>query len=531
MKNIKIKFALLFLTIILFGIHTTAYATLDITADVDVPSSCNATDTDGVIHNYPQSNSYLAICVLETAIENDSISNVQLSNQFPSLGLFVTAINGIVADPNSQYWAIYQNGDFANSGVTSLSVIAGDIIMFQLHDFSDNNLGDQIILNIHSLVSDEIENNSGSGGSISLPIFNVSNAITYLASIQDPDGSFDGSSLYTDWASIALASGNISDTVKTNILNYMSIYNTVSSILTDNERHSMALLALGENPYSFNGVDYITPIVNSFDGVQFGDINLINDDIFALIPLSKAGYTIDDNIITKDIYFIISKQKPDGSFEESVDMTAATIQALKPFGKINGVFETIVKASNYFTSEQKNNGSWNNSVFSTSWAMQAMNILGGYWTKSSSTPADYLATQQSIDGAVLPITETLQNRIWATSYAIPAVLGKSWDTILHPVSKPVVVPSPEIFPVIENKNIPETETIPASIDINIQKQKSAQKILIEKPLIEYTVPVPNPIVLSATVEKSRIRIPMAVTILVTVFVGGILLFHFIKRLI
>ncbi|KKS24008.1 MAG: hypothetical protein UU82_C0014G0001, partial [Candidatus Nomurabacteria bacterium GW2011_GWC2_41_8] len=336
----------------------TAYASLNIETDVNVPISCSATDTDGTVHNYSQANSHLTICALETAINNGSISDVQFSNQFPSFGLFITAINGVNADPNGQYWAIYQNGGFANSGVTSLSVIAGDIIMFQLHDFSDNNLGDQIILNIHSLVSDEIENNSGSGGSISLPIFNVSNAITYLASIQDSDGSFDGSSLYTDWASIALASGNISDTVKTNILNYMSIYNTVSSILTDNERHSMALLALGENPYSFNGVDYITPIINSFDGVQFGDINLINDDIFALIPLSKAGYTIDDNIITKDIYFIISKQKPDGSFEESVDMTAATIQALKPFGKINGVFETIVKASNYFTSEQKNNGSW-----------------------------------------------------------------------------------------------------------------------------------------------------------------------------
>ena len=139
MKNIKIKFALLFLTIILFGIHTTAYATLDITADVDVPSSCNATDTDGVIHNYPQGNSYLAICVLETAIGNGSISNVQLSNQFPSLGLFVTAINGIVADPNSQYWAIYQNGGFANSGVTSLFIIVREIMELKHYNISRNN--------------------------------------------------------------------------------------------------------------------------------------------------------------------------------------------------------------------------------------------------------------------------------------------------------------------------------------------------------------------------------------------------------
>jgi len=522
MKNIKIKFALLFLTIILFGMYTTAYATLDITADVDVPSSCNATDTAGVVHNYPQSNSYLAICAIETAIDSGSLSNVQFSNQFPSLGLFVTTINNVTADPNSQYWAIYQNGNFADFGVTSLPVIAGDIIMFQLHDFSDNNLGDQIILNIHSLVSDEIENNSVGGGSASLPIFNIANAVQYITNIQEIDGSFDGSSLYTDWASIALASGNISDNVKTNILNYMSMHNTVSSILTDNERHSMALLALGQNPYSFHGIDYITPIVNSFDGVQFGDINLINDDIFALIPLAKAGYTIDDNIIIKDISFVISKQKSNGSFEESVDMTAATIQALKPFEKIDGVFETIVKASNYLTSEQKNNGSWNNSVFSTSWAMQAMNILGGYWARSNSTPADYLATQQSIDGAVLPITETLQNRIWATSYAVPAILAKSWDTILHPVSKPVLSSIPISFSMIPIINetlavLPvEKKTTPTTSD-SVFQSTTTPKIPLS---ISTTEEMPTN-VLIATAEKGEARIPIVITVIALVFASGI----------
>src|ERR1035437_6678785 len=170
MKNIKTKFSLLFLIAFLcaplaitFADTTPSTPTpdttppstpahLNIKADVDVPEGCSATDTDGVVHNYPKGNSYLAICALETAINNGVISGVQLSNQYPSLGLFVAAINNVVADPSSQYWAILQNGNLAQLGITSLPVVAGDVIVLQLHDFSDNNLGDQVTINIRSLV-------------------------------------------------------------------------------------------------------------------------------------------------------------------------------------------------------------------------------------------------------------------------------------------------------------------------------------------------------------------------------------------
>jgi len=42
-------------------------------------------------------------------------------------------------------------------------------------------------------------------------------------------------------------------------------------------------------------------------------------------------FNFNDEIIAKDIAFIISKQKTDGSFEESVDITSSAIQALKQF--------------------------------------------------------------------------------------------------------------------------------------------------------------------------------------------------------
>lgn len=275
---------------------------------------------------------------------------------------------------------------------------------------------------------------SSGGGGILPTTFDIPKALNYLSSVQDSSGSFGGSSLYTDWAAIAFGAGNVSNSSRTNLLSYMKANNTASSLLTDNERRSMALMSLGQNPYSFNGTDYITPIVNSFDGKQFGDSSIDNDDIFALIPLGCAGYTSNDSIITKDISFLLDKQQSNGSWDGSVDLTSAAVMALKTYSDVSGVSTAISNAEKYLSSAQGPDGGWGN-VSSTSWATQAMNALGDSWTKNGKSTADYFATQQMTDGAALSQSEASQNRIWATSYAIPAVLGKPWSAIMQSVSK------------------------------------------------------------------------------------------------
>ncbi len=270
----------------------------------------------------------------------------------------------------------------------------------------------------------------------SKPIFDEPNAVSYLKSMQAADGSFGGSDMYTDWAAIAYAAADVSGSPRDSLLSYMNTHATLGITLTDNERHVMALLALGQNPYSFHDINYIKAITDNFDGIQFGDSSLTNDDIFALIPLFSAGYTASDDLIAKDIKFILAKQLSDGSWEGSVDLTSAAIQALKSFDSIDGVSNVLTKASAYLSGAQGSSGGWGSNVSSTSWAMQAMNALGANWTQNGNNALDFLATEQATDGAVLIYSESLQNRIWATSYAIPAVLGKSWSMILHPVSKP-----------------------------------------------------------------------------------------------
>lgn len=69
--------------------------------------------------------------------------------------------------------------------------------------------------------------------------------------------------------------------------------------------------------------------------------------------------------------------------------------------------------------------------------MHAESAVSENWTKNGNSIEDYFAEAQEDDGAVLPISDTLANRIWGTAYAVPAMLGMTWNDLLDTVSKPV----------------------------------------------------------------------------------------------
>lgn len=433
---------------------------LNIETSADVPATCNTTDTDAVVHAYPEATSstaYLAICALQAALDSGAVSDAQLSNQFPSLGLFVTAVNGIAADPNGQYWALYQNGSFANFGLTQLPVAAGDIIALQLHDFSDNNLGDVLTLHIQTLVAaatttgtstpivteESAPSNSGGGGGGETVHFNlnVPSALAYLVSQQNADGSF-GSSLLTDWAAIAFASSGAGE-AKTKLRDYLLAAPPTLSNVTDYERHAMALMSLGINPYTGTSKDYITPIVNAFDGTQIGDVHLDNDDIFAIFPLMSAGYSPSDPMMKSIVAYILKAQRPDGSWDGSPDMTAAAVQAIGPFFTVPGYGAAMGRAMGYLASTQQASGGWGG-IDSTSWVQTMVNAAKEldpahaptFTSSGGRFPMDEIAGTQQADGAVRPVSDTVDNRVWSTSYAVVAASGKSWLTLLQPFPRP-----------------------------------------------------------------------------------------------
>ncbi len=440
---------------------------------MDVPASCTVTDIDGVTHNYPEinsPNSYLAICALDAAIKNNFISSVKLSNQFPSMGLFITTINDVTADPNSQYWAIYQNGSLANSGIVLLPVITGDTISFKLNDFSDTNLGDQVILHINSLSAStppptpEPEtvsvSHSGGGGQILniqtapivKPTFDTKKAFEFLISQQKENGSF-GEDLYTDWTSLAFASTTDYQIQKDKLIKYYTELKTKDYQLTDYERRAMATMSLGLNPYNINGENYIEKITGVFDGKQFGDPNEDNDDIFALTVLQNTGFTKDEKIIGNTIDFILSKQKENGSWDNSVDMTGAGIEALVSFNENLNVKNSLERAKEFLKQNQKDDGGFGN-VSATAWAMEGILSLGEKpedWVKNKNSPLDYLAENQDTDGGIK--NENKENKIWETAYVLSALSGKSWNQIMQKFSKPIVE-----TPTFKKVEIPTSQT-------------------------------------------------------------------------
>ena len=324
------------------------------------------------------------------------------------------------------------------------------------------------------------------GGSAISPkkYFDIPLALSYLRGLQADDGSFGGGAMYSDWVAIAYGAADVKDASRDLLLDYLGHQTSTSSLLTDNERRAMALLALGANPYDFAGNDYIKIITKSFDGQQFGDSNLVNDDIFALLPLLSAGYTQDDEMIRQVITYILSQQAVDGSWNHSVDMSAAAIQALGALrASSQEIADALGRAEQYITSQQNSDGGFG-SIYTTSWATQAMTILGKTWTKDSHQPSDYLATQQASDGAALGTAEPSASRVWATSYAIPAVLGKDWSSIFKTVAKPTVVEEPLIVESIA----PEATSTVAVLGV---KEVAPVKDINKKAVVIAQAPVNN----------------------------------------
>ncbi|MBI3888913.1 terpene cyclase/mutase family protein [Candidatus Nomurabacteria bacterium] len=489
MKNQIFKIVLLgFMVLGFFG--TAHAAPLNIDIMIDVPASCTVTDKNGVVYSYPETTSmgsYLAICAFDAATKNgSSVLGAKFSN-FPGLGLQIDSINDVVPDPSSQYWAIYKNGtspdNFSMLGISSLPVVAQDTIIFKIDNWAPGSTAsDQVILHINSL----IPVSSGGGPlitytnptttdspTITAPAtppaklaFDTQKAYDFLIAQQNADGSW-GSDLYTDWAALSLASGNNQAQVL-KLIKYFGISKITALNITDYERHAMALMSLGLNPYDTNGENYIKKITDSFDGKQFGDANQDNDDIFALIVLQNAGYTQNDQMINADISFVLSEQNTNGSWDGSVDMTGAAIEALAMFNKIQPlpalplsgeekIPNALTKAEDFLKQNQKDDGSWNDNASSTAWALEgilAMNEKPEDWAKNGNTPSDYLATIQDTDGGVK--NESVTNKTWETAYVTSALSGKSWNQVMQSFTKPEM-PAVTETPLVKVKSAPIPE--------------------------------------------------------------------------
>ena len=221
--------------------------------------------------------------------------------------------------------------------------------------------------------------------------------------------------------------------------------NNVASLstCTDYSRFILSMVAARTDPETItkDGAGLVTKLKSFYDGSQFGDASLINDDYWAVMALISAGIYKSDQMIQNTLTFIKSKQNSDGGWSwavgqsSDVDDTAAAIMALIAGGE--PTTSTYVTAGlSYMKSQQTDSGGFGfmgcSSAETDSWAIQAIVAAGqdptsSYWTKNGKTPVDDLLTFQ--DPGTGGFKDYTGNpNAWTTSYAIPALLGKP-----HPV--------------------------------------------------------------------------------------------------
>lgn len=469
-KNIK-----LFLIFVFFGLIFSKGVFAEnffIEGQIIVPDSCQIKDAANNVHNFPKENSpsgFLGICAIFEAKESGLITNFEFIDF--GFGLFLDSINGVRTSGDWDLsWSIYLNDEYAQVGLADLLVNNGDKLSFIYTSYSTGQEFDKLILHILTEQNSSSASSQNSAG-IADHYFSVEKAIRYLAENQRQDGSF-GNPLFTDWVALAFSAYDINHPAVFGIKNYLisnpdpgeSFGSPVLSFI----RRAMALMALYVDPYYGTKINYIQKIVDSFDGKQIGSVDLVNDDIFALLVLRKAGFSLKDSIIQKTTDFILKNQKQNGSWEGSVDITAAALQSLSLVSDIKGVQEAMDKGKRYIINKQQDDGGFGNAE-STSWALQSSFVFGEDWRnlkKNGNSPYSYLFYLQKIkEGYIIS-----PSPIWSTAYVIPAALGKSWPDILHSFS----MKDNKLDSVSVNQNLPQDNLLEISFELEQIKEKIAQ---------------------------------------------------------
>jgi hypothetical protein len=186
-------------------------------------------------------------------------------------------------------------------------------------------------------------------------------------------------------------------------------------------------------------------------------------------------------MISNTINFILSKQENDGSWDSSVDMTGAAMEALASFGKNTDPLPTspggeeisnaLAKAENFLKQNQKDNGGWNDNASGTAWIIEGILAQGEKpenWIKNENTPLDYLASIQDTDGGIKD--SNIQNKIWETAYVTSALSSKTWNQTMQKFGKE------DLPKVIVIKKTPITTQKPKVIKSDLPTQNTTSAV-------------------------------------------------------
>ena len=302
----------------------------------------------------------------------------------------------------------------------------------------------------------------------------VADALDYLRDAQEDDGNI-GSFGISAWVVMAIAAAEEDphDWGNPSIVDYLrensELLGDEANMVTGYERMVLAITAAGENPYNFGEGDetyapdgnYVTKLKSYYDGTQIGDGELLNDDFWGVMALISAGEDPDSDIIQSCAAFIKDNQNEDGGWswavgdESDADDTAAAIMALIAAGD-SPESEAVMMALDYLHMDQDDNGGFASygevNSASTSWVIDAIVATGEDPTSEDWTlddnPVNCLLNLQDTDGGFKWKEDSVSNKKWMTSYAIPALLGKPYPVAVYeapPPTEPTIAFSPSSF--------------------------------------------------------------------------------------
>jgi len=286
----------------------------------------------------------------------------------------------------------------------------------------------------------------------------ITRAFNYLRGEQQADGRIAAFAT-SAWAVMAIAAAGEDPNTWTaggpSIVDYLRDHASQldTNKATDWERSVLAIVAAGKNPRDFGGIDYVSTVLGLYDGTQIGDNTLLNDDFWGILALTAIG---ENQGIQNSKNFVISNQNSDGGWGWAVggnsdaDNTAAAISALIAAGE-SPSSQAISQALGYLQSQQQNDGGFvsegTTNAAVDSWVINSIidagqSPLSDDWRKSGNNPISHLLSLQDADGAFKWTAGMRSNPEWMMTYAIIALLGKSWPKDETPPTIPNLSPSP-----------------------------------------------------------------------------------------
>ena len=163
----------------------------------------------------------------------------------------------------------------------------------------------------------------------------IQRALQFLKNKQSENGDICGLSI-SAWAAMAFFTANDLSPKQEKLKTYLieNIKNLDYEKATDWQRHTLALISLGENPNNINGINLSEININFYNDNQIGEQSNIFDDCFGIICLISLGFKNDSYQIVQTKKTIIQNQNESGSWGD-VDSTSVAIMALIASGESN----------------------------------------------------------------------------------------------------------------------------------------------------------------------------------------------------